>query len=135
MKLIKIDKIEDAINSLHVYKFNGQFLVPVNEVLNLLDNEQAIELNIIKTDILDIASAMSRPIVEVLDLSVRAQNCLARYEIKTIADLYEILVDGRLMRIRNIGTKTAYEIEDVLNKYLSGFMPNIILEGETNDQS
>lgn len=109
--------------------------MPVNEVLDLLDNEQAIELNVIKTDILDIASAMSRPIVEVLDLSVRAQNCLARYEIKTIADLYEIIVDGRLMRIRNIGTKTAYEIEDMLDKYLSGFMPNIILEGEANDQN
>ena len=54
--------------------------------------------------------------IEVLDLSVRASNCLKRANIYTIADLLEHTEDD-LAKIRNLGKKSVDEIIEKLRDY------------------
>lgn len=73
----------------------------------------------IDKDTLILASRLSKGI-EVLGLSVRAYNALirCRWDVRTVGDLCGIIMDGKAKRIRNIGEKSIYEIEDALTNYI-----------------
>lgn len=45
-----------------------------------------------------------------MDFSARAYNCLALAGVDCLADLIQLIEDGRLMKIRNLGAKSAEEI-------------------------
>lgn len=62
----------------------------------------------------------STTIIEELNLSVRALNCLKRVNINTIGDIISLLnesgVDG-LSKVRNLGRKSTEEVLSVLQSY------------------
>lgn len=51
--------------------------------------------------------------VEILDLSLRASNCLRRADIKTLGELLN-RTESQLLSIRNLGKKSFKEIMDKL---------------------
>lgn len=53
--------------------------------------------------------------LEDMDLSVRSYNCLKRAKCDTLGDVCQVLKDGRLNKLRNVGRKT---MNEVLNKVL-----------------
>ena len=56
--------------------------------------------------------------IEVLNLSVRSSNCLKRCGIRTIEDLMgQMESEADLLRIRNLGRKSAEEILTKLERY------------------
>ena len=68
--------------------------------------------------LLKLAVAMTKPI-EYLNLSVRSYNALKRIGVDSVAKVYELKQKENLKKIRNIGAKSADEIEDCLNAYLA----------------
>ena len=57
--------------------------------------------------------------LEVLNLSVRAINCLKRSGIYDVSGLIDLLESEKsLMQIRNLGQKSAKEIVEKLQEYL-----------------
>lgn len=48
--------------------------------------------------------------IEELDLSVRSFNCLRRASIYTVADTIRLFKDGSILRVRNLGRRSADEI-------------------------
>lgn len=67
--------------------------------------------------LLKLAVAMAKPI-EYLNLSVRSYNALKRRGVDSVAKVYELKQKENLKKIRNIGAKSADEIEDCLSAYL-----------------
>ena len=59
---------------------------------------------------------LSQVKIDVLDLSVRASNCLKRANIYTLGDLVERTEDD-LSKIRNLGKKSVDEIIEKLKDY------------------
>ena len=59
---------------------------------------------------------MSSILIDDVDLSVRAYNCLRRAGIHTLGDIAN-LTEGELHAIRNIGGRTLSEIKDLLNSH------------------
>ena len=55
-----------------------------------------------------------------LELSVRAYNCLRRAGIRTVEDLCNKTEDD-MMRVRNLGRKSLYEILEKMAKHGLGF--------------
>lgn len=48
--------------------------------------------------------------IDDLDLSVRSYNCLARKGLRTVADVIGVVEDGSIVKIRNLGRRSAAEI-------------------------
>ena len=59
---------------------------------------------------------LSQVKIDVLDLSVRASNCLKRANIYTLGDLVE-RTEEDLSKIRNLGKKSVDEIIEKLKDY------------------
>lgn len=57
--------------------------------------------------------------IDYLGLSVRAYKGLRRFGISTVADLIICREKGNIKNIRNIGEKSAFEIENALEQYLN----------------
>lgn len=54
--------------------------------------------------------------IELLNLSVRAHNCLRRAGVRTVGQL-RALPDDELLRIRNFGQKCVAEVRERLREY------------------
>ena len=65
--------------------------------------------------IAELAVTLQTPISE-LDLTVRSYNCLKRAGKETLRDIAEMTED-ELLRVRNLGRKSAVEVVDCLKKY------------------
>lgn len=57
--------------------------------------------------------------IELLELSVRSYNCLKRNKINTLGELMKLSAD-EVMKIRNIGKKSAAELSEVIAKNVAG---------------
>ena len=86
-------------------------VVRVDDILALPPAQPDIET------LLKLAVAMAKPI-EYLNLSVRTYNALKRRGVNSVAKVYELKQKENLKKIRNIGAKSADEIEDCLSAYL-----------------
>jgi len=66
--------------------------------------------------------------IEMLDLPIRALNCLKNHKINTLVDLVQT-DKNRLFKFRNLGVKTLSDIENVLNvyTYVSTTTPKVFL--------
>ena len=62
--------------------------------------------------------------IEDLELSVRSYNCLRRAGLSTVGELVE-MIDTRddLMKIRNLGKRSADEIMDAILRYQYSIIP------------
>ena len=67
--------------------------------------------------------------IEELVLSVRSYNALRRANVSTLGDLIELLNEGRLKSIRNLGAKSYSEIQTKMLVY--GY--ELLSEREKND--
>jgi DNA-directed RNA polymerase subunit alpha len=61
-------------------------------------------------------------LVEELDLSVRAYNCLKRAQIDTVSDLLTFSQED-LLQIKNFGRRSAEEVIEALQKKLDIYLP------------
>lgn len=81
---------------------------------NMVDHNDIEALKVLRTEI-DNYIHKENPLndegIEVLDLSVRSYNCLKRANITNLKDLSRITY-SQLMKIRNLGRKSFYEILD-----------------------
>lgn len=69
--------------------------------------------------------------IELLGLSVRSYNCLKRNKINTLGELMKLSAD-EIMKIRNLGQKSAAELFEVIAKNASGqLQPALDLPEET----
>ena len=84
--------------------------------VDILDNLPPAQPDI--ETLLRLAVAMAKPI-EYLNLSVRSYNALKRRGVDSVAKVYELKWKENLKKIRNIGAKSADEIEDCLSAYLA----------------
>lgn len=73
-----------------------------NKLLDYLNNEEESEDDSI--------------LIQDLDLSARAANCLLRAGLRTLSDLKD-LTKFQLRRIRNLGVKSLEEIEEVVKEH------------------
>ena len=64
-----------------------------------------------------LAILLSKPIDD-LRLSHRTWNALMRWGIRTVGDLCEAREKGVLPKIRNLGSKSLYEIEHAIDSFL-----------------
>ena len=68
-------------------------------------------------------------LVEELDLSVRAYNCLKRAEINTVSDLLNFSQED-LLQIKNFGRRSAEEVIEALQKKLGIFLTKDKIKNE-----
>jgi len=68
-------------------------------------------------------------LVEELDLSVRAYNCLKRAQINTVSDLLNFSQED-LLQIKNFGRRSAEEVIEALQKKLGIFLPKDKIKNE-----
>ena len=118
MRLIDADALIDAMDGVTIHEAKEDeakyyLLVSLADVLALIDNQPTKEPDI------NLIIALNKTI-DCLELSVRSYNCLRRWGINTIAELYEAKNKEELPKIRNLGLKSVYEIEHKLNMFLSG---------------
>ena len=71
----------------------------------------------IPENVLKLAIALNKPI-EVLGLSNHAWKSLYRQNIHTVGEVCEVFNNGKIKKMRGIGVKTFYEIEEQINKFL-----------------
>jgi len=71
--------------------------------------------------------------IEMLDLPIRALNCLKNHKINTLVDLVQT-DRNKLIKFRNLGVKTLSDIENVLNvyTYVSTTTPKVFLMSAGN---
>ena len=71
--------------------------------------------------------------IEVLDLPIRALNCLKKHKINTLVDLVQT-DRNNLITFRNLGVKTLSDIENILNIYtnVSTITPKVFLMSAGN---
>lgn len=117
MRLIDADALNEAMEGIVIHGTKDDeekyyLLVSLADVLVLIDNQPTKEPDI------NLIIALNKSI-DCLELSVRSYNCLRRWGINTIAELYEAKNKGELPKIRNLGLKSVYEIEHKLNMFLS----------------
>lgn len=55
--------------------------------------------------------------IDILELSIRSNNCLRSAYIETVGDLIKWSSKGLLLNIENLGKKSIYEIEEALSRY------------------
>lgn len=60
---------------------------------------------------LDFSESICKASIDELSLSVRSNNALRRASIATLGDLIEILNEGNLKSVRNLGAKSFSEIQ------------------------
>ena len=99
----------------------GNFTKLAHSVESIVSDTETFESEIIGDDepapAEDAGSAVT--LIDELELSVRAFNCLKRANIHTIADLQDKTVED-LGKVRNLGKKSIEEIEEKLQKYSNG---------------
>ena len=62
--------------------------------------------------------------LDTLDLSVRSYNCLLRSNCDTVASIIELMENGKIFRVRNLGKKSIAEIQEKIgSKYHVEFAP------------
>nr|WKT05624.1 RNA polymerase alpha subunit [Chlorokybus atmophyticus] len=94
----------------------------VNKIINLfspLQNVRSIEHEPL---VKEKDSKMTEVLVEELDLSVRAYNCLKRAQIHTVSDLLSYSQED-LLEIKNFGRRSAEEVIEGLQKRLGIHLP------------
>lgn len=64
-----------------------------------------------------IACYLGKPI-DYLELDTREYNALRRWGINTIYELVDILLNGKIVKVRNLGVKSIEDIKNQLDKYL-----------------
>lgn len=67
-----------------------------------------------------LAALLARPIDE-LELTTRAYNGLKRTGTYTIAEMLVKLKTGDIHKLRNIGEKTVYDIQNEIRRYLEKY--------------
>ena len=121
MRLIDADDLNKKMEFLPIRGFKGEgeevhALVSLSQVLNIIDQLPTLAV-VVKEKSTKLEKAMDRPI-EALDLSVRVFNCLKRYGIRTISELYEARENRELPKVRNLGRTGLREIETKLGAFL-----------------
>lgn len=97
--------------------FNKISAVPVEEIKESHVEPESTELNGVPVDIL------LKPI-DILEVSVRAHNCLVNAGIKRIIDLVN-LPEEEVLKIKNFGRKSFDEVKEVMKSFGLSFGMNI----------
>ena len=116
MKVINVDALNEKLERLAIQRIKGNdgcdvLTVSLADVLRMIDSLPAIELET------TFADRMSRKL-DALGLPVREYNCLRRYGIDTIAELYKVEQDGMLPKVRKLGRKSVERIEKALDEFI-----------------
>ena len=116
MKVIDVDALNEKLERLAIQMIKGDdgydvFTVSLADVLRMIDSLSTIELET------TVADKMSRKL-DALGLPVREYNCLRRYGIDTIAELYKVQQDGMLPKVRNLGRKSMETVEKALDEFI-----------------
>lgn len=116
MKVIDVDALNEKLERLAIQRIKGDdgydvLTVSLADVLRMIDSLSTIELET------TLADRMSRKL-DALGLPVREYNCLRRYGIDTIAELYKVQQDGMLPKVRNLGRKSMERVEKALDEFI-----------------
>ena len=116
MKVIDVDALNEKLERLAIQRIKGDdgydvLTVSLADVLRMIDSLSTIELET------TVADKMNRKL-DALGLPVREHNCLRRYGINTIAELYKVQQDGMLPKVRNIGRKSMETVEKALDEFI-----------------
>ena len=116
MKVIDADALNEKLERLAIQRIKGNdgcdiLTVSLADVLQMIDGLSTIELEAMFAD------RMSRRL-DALGLPVREYNCLRRYGIDTIAELYKVKQDGMLPKVRNLGRKSMERVEKALDEFI-----------------
>ena len=116
MKVIDVDALNEKLERLAIQRIKGDdgydvLTVSLADVLRMIDSLSTIELET------TVADKMSRKL-DALGLPVREYNCLRRYGIDTIAELYKVQQDGMLPKVRNLGRKSMETVEKALDEFI-----------------
>ena len=116
MRVIDVDALNEKLEHLAIQRIKGDdgydvLTVSLAEVLRMIDGLSTIELET------TFADRMSRKL-DALGLPVREYNCLRRYGIDTIAELYKVQQDGMLPKVRNLGRKSMERVEKALDEFI-----------------
>lgn len=93
-------------------KILTELLYPLKEINFKSENEEVVAED----------SKINQILIEELQLSVRAYNCLKRAQIHSVADLLDYSQED-LIEIKNFGQKSAEEVIDALQKRLGINLP------------
>lgn len=63
--------------------------------------------------------------IDCLGFDTRINTVLRRYGYNTVGDVVSLLINGELQKLRNIGKRSIYEVEFLLEKYLGEFFEEI----------
>jgi len=90
-----------------------------DEIIKLCIENHSLKSKLACSDIgnKEICETDTEEVIEFLDLSERALNCLNKAGIQTIKELVNCYNKHNLMNIRNLGKKTFLEIESRLNEF------------------
>jgi DNA-directed RNA polymerase subunit alpha len=94
-----------------------------NALVDLFNPLKDINLESIKDEYPDDEDPTSQIPIEVLQLSVRAYNCLKRAQINSVADLLDYSQED-LLEIKNFGQKSAEEVIEALQRRLGITLPH-----------
>ena len=116
MKVVDVDALNEKLERLAIQRIKGDdgydvLTVSLADVLRMIDGLSTIELET------TFADRMSRKL-DALGLPVREYNCLRRYGIDTIAELYKVQQDGMLPKVRNLGRKSMERVEKALDEFI-----------------
>ena len=101
---------QDAVSQ--TGKILTELLLPLKKINFKLDESDTITED----------SKVNQILIEELQLSVRAYNCLKRAQIHSVADLLDYSQED-LIEIKNFGQKSAEEVIDALQKRLGINLP------------
>ena len=90
--------------------------INISVIISQLTTPELAELKKIVDSRLKIKLKNSEREVSLLDISLRARNCLLSYQIATVDELSEMSID-EFLRIRNVGKKTLDEMTKLLSLY------------------
>ena len=115
MRVIDVDALNEKLEHLAIQRIKEDdgydvLTVSLADVLRMIDGLSTIELET------TFADRMSRKL-DALGLPVREYNCLRRYGIDTIAELYKVKQDGMLPKVRNLGRKSMERVEKALDEF------------------
>nr|YP_010337200.1 RNA polymerase alpha subunit [Pseudoerythrocladia kornmannii]UNJ16785.1 RNA polymerase alpha subunit [Pseudoerythrocladia kornmannii] len=125
-KVANSDSIQDSLN-FEVWT-NGSLspqeaITKGSEILtNLFSPLKHLNLNVAANDNDQEEKKISQVLIEELQLSVRAYNCLKRAQIHSVADLLDYSQE-ELLEIKNFGQKSADEVIEALQKRLGIRLP------------
>lgn len=99
--------------------------VPFNEISRQAEPKEDVKpLSPALVKLSDAALNMLLKPIDVLELSVRAHNCLAQANIDRVIDLVNIIEDDAL-KIKNFGRKSLNEVKDTMTLYGLSYGMNI----------